>query len=108
VRTNKSPLLVGLSICVAVGSLGCAKVPPPSVSPIQIEETREDVKVLEKDLVVARDRAKKLSAELASKKADLASKKDKPKILRARLKELKKGSGRKTDDDKDKEEKEST
>ena len=72
--------------------------------------TREDVKLLEKDLVVARDRAKKLSADLASKKAELNGKKDKPDELRRKLEELKKGSGRHEDQkrkekkDKDKEE----
>jgi chromosome segregation ATPase len=71
--------------------------------PVEIEETREDVKVLQKDLNEAKDRAQKLSAELAAKKAELDSKKDKPAEMRAKLKELKKGSGRKTEDDEDKE-----
>jgi len=88
--------------CVGLGVLGmgCAKVPPCTVSPVEIEETREDVKVLQKDLDEAKDRAAKLSAELAAKKAELDSKKDKPAEMRAKLKDLKKGSGRKTDDDK--------
>jgi septal ring factor EnvC (AmiA/AmiB activator) len=84
---------------VAALALGCAKVPPCTISPIEIEETREDVKVLEKDLTEAKDRAQKLSAELAAKQAELDSKKDKPAEMRAKLKELKKGSGRKTDDE---------
>jgi hypothetical protein len=82
---------------------GCAQIPPCTVSPIEIEETREGVKLLEKDLVEARERAKKLSDELAAKQAELDSKKDKPGELRERLKELKKGSGRDDEDDKDKE-----
>jgi chromosome segregation ATPase len=77
------------------------------VSPIEIEETREGVKLLEKDLVEARTRAKALSDELAAKQAELDSKKDKPAELRERLKELKKGSGR-DDEDKDKDEEETT
>lgn len=89
------------TVCVGVAALalGCAKVPPCTISPIEIEETREDVKVLEKDLTEAKDRAQKLSAELAAKQAELDSKKDKPAEMRAKLKELKKGSGRKTDDE---------
>jgi len=108
VRTNRRPWLVLLGFTVLAAALGCAKIPPPSVSPVEIEETREDVKVLEKDLIAARDRAAKLTAELAQKKASLAAKKDQPEVLRKRVKELKKGSGRETDDDKEKEDKEST
>lgn len=99
---------VGLAICVGAGSVGCAKVPPCTVSPIDIEETREDSKILEKDLVTARERAKELTNELASKKADLESKKDQPAKLRERVDELEKGSGRyKKEEEKDKDEKES-
>jgi len=87
------PLSVGL-LCVYASLFGCAKVPPSSVSPVDIEETREDVKILEKDLIAARDRAKKLNAELAAREAEYAEKKDKPDELRKKLKELKKGSGR--------------
>lgn len=96
---------------VAMLALGCAKVPPCTVSPVEIEETREDVKLLEKDLVEARGRAKELSDHLAAKQAELDEKKDKPDELRKKLEELKKGSGRgedqKKDKDKDEDEKES-
>jgi septal ring factor EnvC (AmiA/AmiB activator) len=110
VRRVIRPLITGFLTALAAGAIGmvggCAQIPECTVSPIEIEETREDVKVLEKDLVEARGRAKKLSDELASKQAELESKKDKPKELRKKLKELKKGSGR--DDDKDKEDDEET
>jgi hypothetical protein len=98
--------VVGTSFVLAIGALGCAKVPPCTVSPINIEETREDVKILEKDLVAARARAGELREELASKKAELDSKKDKPKELRKKVDELKKGSGR-DDKEEDKDDKES-
>lgn len=108
------PLIVGL-FCVYTGLLGCAEVPPGSVSPVDIEETREDVKILEKDLVAARDRAQTLSAELAARQAEHEDKKDKPDEMRKKLDDLKKGSGRvernrrakKKDKDGDEEEKES-
>jgi len=102
------PLLIAGLFCIYGGLLGCAKVPPSSVSPVDIEETREDVKVLEKDLVVARDRAKQLNAELAARQAEHSEKKDKPDELRKKLDDLKKGSGRvesrrkRKGDDKDK------
>ena len=73
---------------------GCATVPPSTVSPVDIEETREDSKILEKDLLAARARARELSTELAAKKAEYDGKKDKPEELRKKLEELKKGSGR--------------
>jgi hypothetical protein len=98
--------VIGASLIVGVGLSGCAKVPPCTVSPINIEETREDAKLLDQDLIEARARAKQLSEELASKKADLESKKDKPAELRRRVDDLKKGSGR-FEKDKDKDEKES-
>jgi len=87
------PLSVGL-FCIYAGLLGCAKIPPGSVSPVDIEETREDVKILEKDLVAARDRAQKLSAELAAREAEHKEKKDKPEEMRKKLADLEKGSGR--------------
>jgi hypothetical protein len=90
------------------GAFGCAKVPPCTVSPVDIEESREDVKILENDLVTAKERARKLSEELAKKKAELDSKKDKPGELRKKLEDLEKGSGRhesqKRKKDKDEEE----
>ena len=98
--------VIGTVVLFVVGALGCAKVPPCTVSPINIEETREDVKILDRDLVAAKARAKKLSEELARKKAELDSKKDKPKELRKRLDDLEKGSGRHEDQQKDKGEKE--
>jgi chromosome segregation ATPase len=64
------------------------------VSPINIEETREDVKILDRDLAAAKARAQTLSEELARKKAELDSKKDKPAELKKKLDDLQKGSGR--------------
>lgn len=87
------PLMLGL-FCMSAGAFGCAKVPPCTVSPVDIEETREDSKILEKDLLTTRARAKELSTELAAKKSEFGKKKDKPEELRKKLDELKKGSGR--------------
>jgi chromosome segregation ATPase len=96
------PAVAGLVIfasSVFVG--GCAQILPCTVSPVEIEETREDIQVLEKDLIAARDRARELGQELAAKQAELDSKKDKPAQLRKKVKELKKGSGRDDEDKKD-------
>ncbi len=96
--------LVG-AVCVAtVASIGCSKVTSCGVSPVDIEELREDVSIIDKDLAGVQEREKALSDELAAKQADLASKQDKPEELRRQLELLKRGSGRfekKTTDKKD-------
>ena len=83
-----------LAVFLLTASFGCSAAPPCPVTPIHIEETREDEKVLERDLTAARDRADKLKSELDEKKAKLEERKDKPDELRQKLEELKKGSGR--------------
>jgi chromosome segregation ATPase len=65
------------------------------VSPVEIEELREDIAGVEKNLAAARERSDALTKELATKQADLESKKGTPEQLRARLEELRKGSGQK-------------
>ena len=93
-RTTIRQWVIGSACLFVAGALGCAKVPPCTVSPINIEETREDVKILDRDLAAAKARARELSDELAQKKAELDSKKDKPAELRKKLDDLQKGSGR--------------
>jgi chromosome segregation ATPase len=61
---------------------------------VELEELREDIAVLQKDLKTARDREAQLSADLAAKQADLATKKGKPAELRAQLDQVKKGAGK--------------
>lgn len=103
-RRSIRPFISGVFLLAAGIVAGCAQIPPCTVSPIEIEETREGVKLLEKDLVEARAKAKELSDELAAKQAEYDSKKDKPEELRKKLEELKKGSGRGEEDKKDEEE----
>jgi hypothetical protein len=106
VRRTIRPTIAGLVILVSSAfAAGCSNVKPCTVSPIEIEETREHVGFLDKDLATARDRAKQLRDELAAKQAEFASKKDKPGELGKKVEELKKGSGRdeeKKDGDEDK------
>jgi len=64
------------------------------VSPVELEELREDIAGLKKDLGNAKDREAKLTAELAAKQADLAAKRGKPDELRAQLEAVKKGAGK--------------
>jgi chromosome segregation ATPase len=82
-------------VCAASAvSIGCSKPVTCTVSPVEIEELREDVAVVQKNLATARERRDNLNKELAVKEADLDSKKDKPAELRTRLEELRRGSGR--------------
>ena len=80
--------------CIAVVSTGCSKLEKCAVSPVEIEELREDITVIDKDLGGVHERAQALSDELAAKQADLDSKKDKPADMRRQLDLLKRGSGR--------------
>lgn len=105
-RTKIHRWVIGPAFFFMAASFGCAKVPPCTVSPIEIEETREDVQILDRDLASAKAQAKELSDVLAKKKAELDSKKDKPGELRKKLKELEKGSGR-DKEEKDTDDKES-
>jgi len=74
--------------------LGCSSAPPCTVSPIEIEETREDVKNLDESLQKAKEKMRGLQAKLDEKKKEYQAKKDKPAELRKKVEELKKGSGR--------------
>ena len=103
-RITVASLLIMLVGCSALLSLGCSQVPPCKVSPIEIEETREDDKILDKDLEDANERAKQLQARLNEKKGELDEKKKIPPELRKKLDELKKGSGRSEEQKKDKKE----
>ncbi len=86
--------LVGAACAVSMVFVGCGTAPTCNVSPVEIEELREDVATVQKNLATARERQDNLTKELAAKQADLDSKKGKPDELRARLEALRKGSGR--------------
>jgi septal ring factor EnvC (AmiA/AmiB activator) len=79
-----------ISVCL----VACSTAPTCKVSPVELEELREDISVLQADLKKARDRQTQLETDLATKKADLETKKGKPEELRAKLDHIKKGSGR--------------
>lgn len=86
--------LVGAACALSAVCVGCGTAPTCNVSPVEIEELREDVATVNKNLATARERRDNLQKELATKEADLATKKGKPDELRARLEALRKGSGR--------------
>jgi septal ring factor EnvC (AmiA/AmiB activator) len=81
-------------VIISMGLVGCAKAPTCKVSPVELEELREDVAVLKKDLKSAQDREATLTADLAAKQATLADRRTKPDSLRAQLEQVKKGVGK--------------
>jgi hypothetical protein len=74
--------------------LGCSQAPPCKVSPVELEELREDISVLKRDLKNAQDREAQLTADLKTKQATLADRRTKPDSLRAQLEAVKKGAGK--------------
>jgi len=94
VRNVLRAWLIGAACMVSMMLIGCGTAPTCNVSPVEIEELRVDVKAVQANLATARERRDNLQKELATKQADLDSKKGKPDELRARLEELRKGSGR--------------
>ena len=94
-RTGRRVRLIGAACAFSVISLsGCSKTTTCNISPVELEELREDIAVLQKDLKTAKDREAQLTADLATKKADLETKKAKPPELRAQLDAVKKGAGK--------------
>jgi peptidoglycan hydrolase CwlO-like protein len=94
VRNRIVSCVIVLSTLLAPLVLGCSSAPPCTVSPIEIEETREDVKNLDKSLQEAKEKVQALQSKLAEKQKEYDQKKDKPAELRKKVEELEKGSGR--------------
>lgn len=86
--------LVGAAWAVCAMVAGCGTAPTCDVSPVEIEELREDVATVQKNLASARERSDNLAKELATKQVELESKRSTPDELRARLEALRRGSGR--------------
>ncbi len=82
------------SVIISMCFFGCTKAVDCKVSPVELEELREDIAQLQKDLKIARDRETQLTADLAAKQADLETKRSKPAELRAQLDMVKKGAGK--------------
>jgi septal ring factor EnvC (AmiA/AmiB activator) len=93
-KGRRVPLTWATCAIISMCFVGCAKAPTCKVSPVELEELREDISVLQKDLKNAKDREAQLTADLATKQADLAAKRPKPDELRAQLEQVKKGVGK--------------
>jgi peptidoglycan hydrolase CwlO-like protein len=94
VRKRAVVLMIALFALLAPLFIGCSSAPPCTVSPIEIEETREDVKSLDASLEQAKERVRSLQDKLSEKQKEYETKKDKPADLKKKVGELEKGSGR--------------
>jgi len=102
VQNGRRVRLIGAAcVVIAAGLVGCSKTQTCKISPVELEELREDIANLQADLKKQHDREAELTADLAAKKADLEAKRSKPDELRAQLEQVKRGAG-KTEKDKDK------
>ena len=95
----RKSFLVRLATLLAIVSiaipLGCGSPRTVcTVTPIDIEETKSDIKDLHADLELARQRLARVQGELAAWQKRYDESKDKPMELRAELERLKKASGR--------------
>ena len=93
-RKRAVVLMIALFALLAPVFIGCSSAPPCTVSPIEIEETREDVKDLDTSLEEAKERVQALQEKVDAKKKEYEAKKDKPAELRKKVESLEKGSGR--------------
>ena len=94
-RNGHRARLIGVACAVvSLCIIGCSQAPTCKVSPVELEELREDIAVVQKDLKTAQDRQQQLAADLAAKQASLETKRAMPDELRRRLEATRKGSGR--------------
>ena len=93
-KGRRVPLTGAACAVILISIVGCSKTTTCKVSPVELEELREDIAGLQKDLKTARDRETQLTTDLATKKADLETKRGKPAEMRAQLEQVKKGAGK--------------
>jgi len=82
-----------VALCSLVAILGCAAPKPCTVTPIDIEELKSDIRDLDAQLERAKARLAEVQAELASWEARRADKRAQIPVLEAELERLKKASG---------------
>ena len=81
-----------VALCSTFGFLGCASPKPCTVTPIEIEELKSDIRDLDVQLERARGRLAEVQAELADWEAQRAEKRAMIPQLEAELERLKKAS----------------
>jgi len=82
-----------VALCSLVAFLGCASPKPCTVTPIEIEELKSDIRDIDAQLARAKSRLAEVQAELADWEARRAEKRALIPQLEAELEQLKKASG---------------
>lgn len=80
-------------LCSVAGYLGCATPKPCTVSPVDIEEVRSDIRDLDAKLAENQAILSKLQEGVAAVQAQIAEKKAEVPVLQAEFDRLKKASG---------------
>jgi uncharacterized coiled-coil DUF342 family protein len=79
---------------VALLAGGCGEAPPCTTSLVTLDETRLDAETYEQEASETAKNMAELEEQLAEKKSDIEAVKDKPAVLRKKVNDMKKGSGR--------------
>ncbi len=82
-----------VALCSLVAILGCAAPKVCTVTPIDIEELKSDIRDLDAQLAKANERLATVEAELADWEAQRDNKSTQVPVLQAELERLKKASG---------------
>ncbi|UCG52527.1 MAG: hypothetical protein JSW58_02975 [Candidatus Latescibacterota bacterium] len=82
-----------LALCSLAGFLGCAAPKPCTVTPIDIEELKSDIRDLDAQLETANERLAQVQADLAGWEKRLAERRAEIPALEAELVRLRKASG---------------
>ena len=82
-----------LALCAVAGFLGCSAMKPCTVSPIEIEELKSDIRDVDVQLASAKETLARVQADLAGWETRLAERRAEIPQLDAELVRLKKASG---------------
>lgn len=82
-----------VALCSVVAIMGCTASVPCTVTPVDIEEFRSDIRDIDGELAQAKERLAEVEAELADWEAQRADRMAQVPLLEAELERVKKASG---------------
>lgn len=85
--------LLFVALCSLAGYLACAAPKPCTISPVEIEELKSDIRDLDAQLAARKQELAKLEAEVADLTARIEGRRSQVPALQAELTKLKKASG---------------
>jgi septal ring factor EnvC (AmiA/AmiB activator) len=87
-------LVLFAALCCLAAYLGCATPKPCTVTPVDIEEIKSDIRGLDADLAKEKEVLSKLQAEVADLQVAIAERRGEVPVVQAELERLRKASGR--------------